>query len=199
MSSPAMPKSPLRDALALEGIAKSFGATHAIERVSLAVRKGEALALMGANGAGKSTLAKIASGALQPDAGQILLDGRAVRFLSPRSARENGVVTVHQATDQLGVVGISVGENLVLDGICGGTFPMIAGPALVKRRARDIAAQIGLEIPLDQDFGALTPAQRQLVAIARAVAAQASVLILDEPTACLGGAEAERLLRANRP
>src|SRR3984957_17813511 len=180
-------------ALSLRSMSKSFGPTRALENVDLLLRRGEVVALLGANGAGKSTLAKIASGVVEPDHGQISINGRPVRFSSPRSARESGVVTVHQATDQLGVAGISVAQNLVLDELCGGSFSTLAGTREIKRRAAEVAANIGLDLPLDEDYGAFGPAQRQLIAIARAIAAKASVLILDEPTASLGAAEAERL------
>jgi simple sugar transport system ATP-binding protein len=180
-------------ALSLLSMSKSFGPTRALENVDLVLRRGEVVALLGANGAGKSTLAKIASGVVEPDHGQMLINGRAVRFSSPRSARENGVVTVHQATDQLGVAGMSVAQNLVLDELCGGSFSAFAGTREIKMRAAEVAADIGLDLPLDEDYGAFGPAQRQLIAIARAIAAKASVLILDEPTASLGASEADRL------
>jgi hypothetical protein len=86
----------------LLSMSKSFGPTKALENVDLVLRRGEVVALLGANGAGKSTLAKIASGVVEPDQGQMLINGRPVRFSSPRSAREHGVVTVHQATVNLG-------------------------------------------------------------------------------------------------
>jgi simple sugar transport system ATP-binding protein len=187
----------------LLSMSKSFGPTKALENVDLVLRRGEVVALLGANGAGKSTLAKIASGVVEPDQGQMLINGRPVRFSSPRSAREHGVVTVDQATDQLGVAGISVARNLVLDELCGGSFSTFAGTREIKKRAAEVAAHIGLDLPLDEDYGAFGPAQRQLIAIARAIGAKASVLILDEPTASLGASEADRLfevvdrLRAN--
>jgi simple sugar transport system ATP-binding protein len=180
-------------ALSLLSMSKSFGPTRALENVDLVLRRGEVVALLGANGAGKSTLAKIASGVVEPDHGQMLINGRAVRFSSPRSAWENGVVTVHQATDQLGVAGMSVAQNLVLDELCGGSFSAFAGTREIKMRAAEVAAGIGLDLPLDEDYGAFGPAQRQLIAIARAIAAEASVLILDEPTVSLGASEADRL------
>ena len=113
--------------LSLLAISKRFGATKALDQVDLVLRRGEVVALLGANGAGKSTLAKIASGVSEPDQGQIFLNGRPARFLSPRSARENGVITVHQATDQLGVAGVSIAQNLILDELCGRTFPVFVG------------------------------------------------------------------------
>ena len=170
-----------------------FGATQALDSVHLTVGRGETVALLGANGAGKSTLAKIASGVLQPNSGTIRIGGRAVRLASPREARAAGVVIVHQRTDQLGAPGLSVAENLVLDGLCGGGLGVIARPARIRRRAAATAAEIGLDLPLDADFASLGPAQRQLVAIARAVAAQAALLILDEPTASLAAGEAATL------
>ena len=170
-----------------------FGATQALDSVHLTVGRGETVALLGANGAGKSTLAKIASGVLQPNSGTIRIGGRAVRLASPREARAAGVVIVHQRTDQLGAPGLSVAENLVLDGLCGGGIGVIARPSRIRRRAAAIAAAIGLDLPLDADFATLGPAQRQLVAIARAIAAQAALLILDEPTASLAAGEAAAL------
>jgi ABC-type branched-subunit amino acid transport system ATPase component len=185
--------SPVAAALSLISVSKRFGATQALENVDLSVGRGEVVALMGANGAGKSTLAKIAAGVTRPDTGSILVSASELRLGSPRSARTAGIVIVHQSTDQLGVPGLTVAENLVLDTLCGGGAGAIVSRSKIAQRARQIAASIGFDAPLDQDFGALGPAHRQLVAIARAVAAEAPVLILDEPTASLSAPEAERL------
>jgi simple sugar transport system ATP-binding protein len=176
----------------LRCISKRFGATQALNDVDLEIGRGEVVALMGANGAGKSTLAKIAAGVIQPDGGRIEVAGRQTRIASPQAARRAGIVVVHQSTDQLGVPGLSVAENLILDQLCGGGGKLVSTRRTFES-ARKIADGIGLDAPLDQDFGALGPAHRQLVAIARAVAADASVLILDEPTASLSSVEAERL------
>jgi simple sugar transport system ATP-binding protein len=185
--------SPVAPALSLIFVSKQFGATQALEDVNLDVGRGEVVALMGANGAGKSTLAKIAAGVIRPDSGRFLVSGRELPIVSPRSARRAGIVIVHQSTDQLGVPGLTVAENLMLDALCGGPAGAIVSRRRIGHRARQIAASIGLDAPLDQDFGALGPAHRQLVAIARAVAAEAPVLILDEPTASLSAPEADRL------
>jgi simple sugar transport system ATP-binding protein len=174
-------------------MSKRFGATQALEDVDLAVGRGEVVALMGANGAGKSTLAKIAAGVIRPDSGRLIVSGRELRLSSPQAARTAGIVVVHQSTDQLGVPGLTVAENLVLDALCGGGAGALVSRRRIARQARQIAASIGFDAPLDQDFGALGPAHRQLVAIARAVAAEAPVLILDEPTASLSAPEADRL------
>jgi simple sugar transport system ATP-binding protein len=180
-------------ALSLLAVSKRLGATQALEAVDLTVGRGEVVALMGANGAGKSTLARIAAGVVQPDGGRIVVEGREIRPASPRDARRAGIAAVHQSTDQLGVPGLTVGENLLLDQLCDGSGGMLVSRRRIATQARAIAERVGLDIPLDQDFGALGPAHRQLVAIARAVAADASALILDEPTASLSAAEAERL------
>jgi simple sugar transport system permease protein len=94
---------------------------------------------MGANGAGKSTLAKIAAGVVEPDNGQIFVMGKEVRLSAPRVARQNGIVIVHQATHELGAPGLSVAENLVLDGLCAGTFGALAGKREIERSAKTVA------------------------------------------------------------
>jgi simple sugar transport system ATP-binding protein len=180
-------------ALALKTISKRFGATQALDRADLMIHRGEVVAVLGANGAGKSTLAKIASGVLRPDEGEVEVNGRPVNFASPRAAREAGVVVVHQRTDQLGAPGLTIAENLTLDLLCAGRASFFERPARTRRRAAKIAATIGLDLPLDADFSTLGPAQRQLVAIARAAASQASLVILDEPTANLAAHETATL------
>jgi simple sugar transport system ATP-binding protein len=180
-------------ALSLLSVSKRFDATQALEDVDLAVGRGEVVALMGANGAGKSTLAKIAAGVIRADSGRILVSGGELHLTSPQSARTAGIVIVHQSTDQLGVPGLTVAENLMLYALCGGGAGAIVSQRRIARQARGIADSIGFDASLEQDFGVLGPAHRQLVAIARAVAAEAPVLILDEPTASLSAPEADRL------
>jgi simple sugar transport system ATP-binding protein len=180
-------------AIAAFGIDKSFGATRALAGADLAVARGEIVALMGANGAGKSTLVKIMSGTLDPDAGRVEVAGKAVSIPSPQVARKLGIATVHQQTSQAGAPGLTVAENLLLDELCSGASPAFLPPRSIRRRAAEIAAALDLDLALDRDFAELRPAERQLIAIARAVAAKSSVLILDEPTSTLSAAEAERL------
>jgi simple sugar transport system ATP-binding protein len=179
--------------LSLEGISKRYGPTTVLDQVNLLLGHGEVVALMGANGAGKSTLAKIASGVVRPDAGRIFVNGNEVRLPSPRAARARGIVIVHQSTDQLGIPGLSVAENLLLDELCDGRLGALAGSRKLLDRAKTVAAGIDLDLSLDRDFAELGAAHRQLIAIARAVAANAAVLIFDEPTASLAAAEATRL------
>ena len=180
-------------AIAAFGIDKSFGATRAVAGADLAVARGEIVALMGANGAGKSTLVKILSGTEQPDSGRIEVAGKAVAIPSPHAARALGIATVHQQTSQAGAPGLTVAENLLLDELCSGTAAAFQSPRAIRRRAAEIASALDLDLPLDQDFAELRPADRQLIAIARAVAAKSSVLMLDEPTSTLSAGEAERL------
>jgi len=156
--------------LQLVDVCKAYGLVRVLDQARISVRRGEVVALMGANGAGKSTLAKIAAGVVEPDNGQILVAGKEVRLASPRIARQHGIVIVHQSTNELGAPGLSVAENLVVDDLCAGTFGTLAGKRKIKQRAKAVAAGIGLELDLEQDFGELGPAHRQLVAIARAVA-----------------------------
>lgn len=179
--------------VSVAGIEKTFGPTRALAGADLAVAAGEVVALMGANGAGKSTLVKILSGSHTPDAGTITLNGRTVSFASPSAAKAAGIATVHQATDQAGAAGLTVAENLLLDELCGSTGRFLVSNRSIRKRAKQIAALIDLDLPLDRDFVDLRPAERQLIAIARAVAAKASVLILDEPTSSLSTTEADRL------
>jgi simple sugar transport system ATP-binding protein len=180
-------------ALAARGVAKRFGSTRALERLDFELAGGEIVGLMGANGAGKSTFVNILAGALQADAGEISLDGRPYRPLAPGEAMSAGVVAIHQATDRAGAPGLSVAEALVLDRLADGRSGFFVSPRTIRRQAEEIAKTSGFALPLDKDFGDIGPAERQLVAIARALAAEARVLILDEPTASLSNDESERL------
>lgn len=179
--------------LRLDGISKAYGSCRVLDQVSFSIGCGEVVALMGANGAGKSTLAKIASGVVRPDEGRIFVAGNEVKLVSPQVARQKGIVVVHQSTDQLGVPGLSIAENLLLDRFCDRSVGAFVGKRKLQESAHAVAAGINLDLPLELDFGELGPAHRQLIAIARAVAGNASMLILDEPTASLAATEAERL------
>ncbi|MCW3481676.1 sugar ABC transporter ATP-binding protein [Neisseriaceae bacterium JH1-16] len=195
MSSPTpLPDATARDAvLQVRHIGKRFGATQALDQVSLTVRPGEAVALMGANGAGKSTLVKILAGVQTAGSGELLLGGLPFAPRSPREALAAGIVSVHQATEQLGVPALTVAENLLLGRLCNGHLPVLLRRGRLLREAAEVAAYIGLNLPLDAPFDDLTPAQRQLVALARALSEAARVVILDEPTASLSSREATRL------
>ena len=179
--------------LAVDNLQKSFAATRALAGASLSLEAGEIVALMGANGAGKSTLVNILSGAFPADSGAIRFNGQPYAPRSPAEAAASGIVTVHQSTDRLGAPGLSVADTLLLDTYADGSAPFFLNRGAVRRRAARILQQAGFDLPLDADFADLPAADRQLLAIARAIDRSASLLILDEPTASLSGREAERL------
>jgi simple sugar transport system ATP-binding protein len=148
---------------------------------------------MGANGAGKSTLVKILCGADGADAGSIVVGGRALLAASPRQARAHGVIAVHQTIADAGVPTLSIADNLLLDRYCASNDLLFAAGRSKYRAARKIAEGIRLDIDLKRQLGTLSIAERQLVAIARAVSHEPTLLILDEPTASLSAPESERL------
>ena len=179
--------------LAVRGLTKCFGPTQALADVTFDLAAGEAIALMGANGAGKSTLVKILCGVRGADAGSITLGGRTVAFASPGEARAHGIVAVHQSIADIGVPTLSVADNLLLDRVCAARAPVWVAGRRSRRAAAATAAGIGLEIDLSRRLETLSLAERQLIAIARAVAREPVVLILDEPTASLSAPESEQL------
>ncbi|MBY3599447.1 sugar ABC transporter ATP-binding protein [Rhizobium bangladeshense] len=179
--------------LHIENITRSFGSTRALAGADLSIERGEIVALMGANGAGKSTLVKILSGVLEAGGGTIQLDGRPFAPRSPAEAAKAGVVTVHQSTDLVGAAGLTVADALLLNRFADCSTPFFVSRTGIRRAAQAMLDAAGFSLSLDRDFGELTSADRQLVAIARALANRADLLILDEPTASLSGEESRRL------
>ena len=174
-------------------VSKVFASNRALDRVSLAIYPAEVVALLGANGAGKSTLVKILAGSQRADGGEILVDGQPRHFDSPLSARRVGIVAVHQQINDGIAPGLSVAENLLLDELCRPDADFWLNRKRLLERAATIAAGLGLTLPLEQPIEHLGQAERQLVVLARAFALQPRLLILDEPTAALSDAEAQRL------
>ena len=177
--------------LAMHGIGKRFGPVVALRDVSLTVRAGEVLALMGENGAGKSTLLRIMLGAFRPDSGRIEIDGAPAALGSPGEARRAGVRVVAQEPEI--VRDVTVAENVYL-----GSLPrrgrLFDRAALRAQMERDLAAcGFGGMLDPDQLGRTLSPAQRQLVEVLRAMAGQARVIAFDEPTSSLSDHEAGRL------
>ncbi|MGO9422753.1 sugar ABC transporter ATP-binding protein [Roseiarcus sp.] len=189
----AAPHAAASSGVAVRGVSKRFGSTQALHAVDFEVQPGEVVGLMGANGAGKSTLVNVLVGAVRPDKGVMAIDGRACAPSSPREAIAAGIVAIHQATDRAGAPGLTVAETLLLDRFADGRSGFFVSPASIRRRAAAIAELAGFSLALDRDFADIGPAERQLVAIARALSADARVLIFDEPTASLSSAEAARL------
>lgn len=174
-------------------IGKSFGATRALDGVSVAFYPGEILAMVGANGAGKSTLIKIICGYHAEHEGVVRVGDQEVRFHTPKDAYEAGIATVHQIINQGVVQSMTVYENLTLAELLGpGQKPFYDKDEL-RARAREVAAVMGLEVDLDEPVSDLSQSERQMIAIARALASRPKLLILDEPTSSLSDKESERL------
>ena len=178
------------------GVSKYFGSVIALEEISMQVRAGEVMCLLGDNGAGKSTLIKTFSGVHQPSEGTMLLDGEEVLFESPRDAIDRGIATVFQDLSMIPLVGISRNFFLGREPTRGvGPFKRF-DMAEADRVAREELSKIGIELrDTSQPVSTLSGGERQSVAIARAVYFGAKVLILDEPTSALGVKQASVVLR----
>jgi ribose transport system ATP-binding protein len=176
-------------ALELRGVSVAFGATVALSSVSFELLPAEVHVLAGENGAGKSTLIRVIAGAERGYTGELRVRGRAVRFAGPADAVQSGIATIHQELSL--VPSLSVAENLRL-GAPGSPFGLVKARADAEA-ARVALARVELELDPDAPVGSLTLGERQLVEIARALAREASVLVMDEPTSALSESEAERL------
>ena len=181
------------DPIQIEGVSKRFGPVVALRDVTMTLKKGEVLGLIGDNGAGKSTLIKIITGFHQPDGGRILIDGVETRLHSVSHARTLGIETVYQ--DLALIPGLSVYHNMFLKReLLLSPSPFLRNGAM-KRRAREYLADMGVGIPsMDVEVARLSGGQRQAIAIARAVYSQARILLLDEPLAAMGAKEGAQIL-----
>jgi ribose transport system ATP-binding protein len=175
--------------LVMRGITKSFPGVQALRGVDLDVYAGEVLALLGENGAGKSTLMKVLGGADRADAGVLDMDGAEVSFGSPQEARAAGIAVIYQEFNL--VPGLTAAENIFLgqEATRAGFVPR----GDERRRAAELFERLGVAIDLDAACSRLTTAQQQLVEIARALARDARIIVMDEPTAALTAGEVSRL------
>ncbi len=185
-----MTAAPAPTALAVRALSKSFGAVQALNDVSLELRAGEVLGLLGDNGAGKSTLTRCIAGLHQPDAGDILVDGKSVRIANPRIARDLGIEAVHQ---NLALVSqLDVAANLFLNREVRSNHPLLRRIGwLDKQKMREegerILARLQIRIPSARvTVDRLSGGQRQAVAIGRAIGWGRHIVLLDEPAAALG-------------
>lgn len=176
--------------LKLEGIEKSFGGVQALQGVSMTIKRGEIRALAGENGSGKSTLIKIISGVYQPTAGHIEIEGEEFSHIQPIDAINKGIQVVYQ--DFAVFPNLTVAENIAMNrNIKSGRKTMSWKET--RRIALEAMAQIGAELDPDLPLARLTVANKQIVAICRAIVADAKLLILDEPTTALTAKEVEYL------
>jgi simple sugar transport system ATP-binding protein/ribose transport system ATP-binding protein len=185
------PTDPARGGAYLEvrDVSKRYGGAMALRGVTLAVQRGSVHALVGENGAGKSTLGKVIAGVVRPDAGEILLDGVPVSFRGPRDAIAAGVTIIAQ---ELALVPArSVVENVFL-GLESTRAGFVASRGLASRY-RELAARVGFRLPATAKVGSLRLADQQKVEIMRAIARDASLIVMDEPTAALTGEETAQL------
>ncbi len=177
--------------LELNHIRKQFPGVLALDDVHFDIRPGEIHALLGENGAGKSTLIKIASGVYQPDAGEILVAGKADQFNSPREAQSRGIATIYQ--ELLLYPELSVAENIFMGHVPKSRFGAVDW-GMMRKQAQEILASLNIhDMDVTRKVGTLTVGNRQRVEIAKALSMNARVLIMDEPTAAITEADVERL------
>jgi simple sugar transport system ATP-binding protein len=178
-------------------LVKRYGQVQALSGADFSAYPGEVVSLIGDNGAGKSTLVKSLSGAIRPDGGQILLEGRPVHFDSPLAAQRMGVETVYQdlalAPDLDAAANLHLGREKFRGGIL---RPLhILDQAAMRRTARTAFAELGIDLrDMSVPVASLSGGQRQSVAVARAVAYASKVIFMDEPTAALGVLQRGRVL-----
>lgn len=178
--------------LSLSGVSKTFPGVRALQDVSFSLKAGEVTALIGENGAGKSTIVKILTGIYTPDAGEVQVAGKAVQFNSPKDAWASGIAAIHQETvmfDEL-----SVAENIFM-----GHMPVNARKLVdwssMNARAAQLLKRVEASFPPDTKLKDLSVAQKHLVEITRALSHDASLIIMDEPTAALSRNEIDDLFR----
>ncbi len=180
--------------LSMKGITKSFGAGNVLDYVDFEIGSGEICALLGENGAGKSTLMNILGGVCAADSGQIFIDEKRVEFSDPAGSQKAGIAFIHQ---ELNLVNdLTVYENLFL-----GNFPkkgLILDKKAMISKSLALFEQLGINISPAVKVGELDASHKQMIEISRALLSNASLIIMDEPTASLTGSEIERVFEIMR-
>ena len=187
--------------LEMRGIGKRFIGVTALDGVSLSLHAGEVLALMGENGAGKSTLMKVLGGLHQPDSGEIRIDGQPVALDSVARAQELGIALIHQ--ELMLAPNLDIAANLFLGREWGSrerskrwaSYLTPLPKRQLRERSQRLLERVGLSVPASTPVARLTPGQRQLCEIAKALGQNARILIMDEPTSSLTAGESEQLFR----
>ena len=174
----------------LRDVSKSFGGTVAVDGVSFDLRSGEVLALLGENGAGKSTCVKLLAGVYRPDRGHIFLEGYPLDLHSPLEAHRRGIAVMHQHPGLFDH--LSIAENIFIGNAHKNRWGCLDRTSM-NHGATKLLEMVGLSMKPDEPLGRLHTSERQLVEIAKALATEARVLIMDEPTAALSQREVDRL------
>ena len=180
----------------MTGIDKAFPGVQALKDAQFELRPGEVHALVGENGAGKSTLMKVLTGVYQKDAGTIEVEGKSVRVPNPRAGRDLGISMIHQ--ELLLANHLTVAQNIYMGREPRGRFDFIVDDKAQIRQTAELVERLGLRLDPTAKCGDLKVAQQQMVEIAKALSLDASVLIMDEPTAALTDAEIAELFRIIR-
>ncbi|MFI2303320.1 ATP-binding cassette domain-containing protein [Actinacidiphila glaucinigra] len=195
---PPAPAAGPEPVLSARGLVKRYGHVTAIDHADFDLMPGEVLAVIGDNGAGKTSLIKALTGALVPDAGEVRLHGRPIRFAGPQDARAHGIETVYQ--DLAVAASMDIASNMFLGreirraGVLGSVFRLLDKKAMRRQAADHMAAlKVGVG-SITQPVETLSGGQRQAVAVARAAAWARSVVVMDEPTAALGVKESGQVL-----
>ena len=181
----------MKSILSMNHICKQFPGVKALNDVSLEIKEGEVHAIVGENGAGKSTLMKILAGIYRPDSGEIILDGKPVRFSASVDALKHGVAMVHQ--ELMPVLDMSIAENIFL-----GREPVFAKTGIVNNKqmieeAKKLLKELHVDIDPKREMRSLNVAQMQLVEIAKAISCNAKIIIMDEPTSAITQKECDNL------